>query len=203
MLDEQFIKSLLIQTASRDKAAFAQLYALTAPIMLGIANRIVNRKELAEEVLQDVFVKIWHKAHQFDPLSNQPIGWIATMTRNRALDVLGSADVARVSSIDTQPEQAGELVNELFGSDNGNLGGNIDPSQALDTKNSHRQLRDCLDGLPALEKQSLALAYYHGLSHQELANHLAKPLGSVKTWVRRGMMNLKTCLEECMQRGQA
>ena len=195
MLNEQEIKSLLLKTAARDADAFAQLYALTAPIMLGIANRVLNRKELAEEVLQDVFVKIWRQATQFDPLSNQPIGWIATMTRNRALDIIGSADVSRVVSVDTSDQSVVALIDDAYGAHTSRS----DPSDHHNTVYNNRIVKHCLENLPAIERQSIALAYYHGLSHQELAHHLQKPLGSVKTWVRRGMSNLKQCVEDCMK----
>ncbi len=196
MLDEQEIKTLLLQTAGKNAQAFASLYALTAPIMLGIAQRIVSRKELAEEVLQDVFVKIWHRASQFDPLSNQPIGWIATMTRNRALDIVGSADVSRVHSVDMSDQHTVAILDELLGADHNHT----DPASLEETRASHHVLRQCVEGLPPIEKQTIALAFFHGLSHQELADHLAKPLGSVKTWVRRGMANLKRCVSDCQQR---
>jgi len=176
MLDDSEIKRLLLQTAARDAQAFEQLYRRTAPLLLGIALRVAGRRELAEEVLHDAFAKIWRAADSFDPLATQPVAWMAAIVRNRALDMKGSADVERV---------------ELLGA-----------AARLVIAVEHRVarwLRSCLEGLAAVERQVLVLAYHHGLSHSELAAHLAKPLGTVKTWARRGLANLRACVEDCME----
>ena len=192
MLNEQVIKELLLKTAARNTDAFSRLYEVCAPILLGVALRIVGRKEVAEEVIQDVFIKIWNNANRFDPLSNQPIGWMVTMTRNRALDIIGSADVARISYLDAnQAEASSAILDELLGTND------TDPSKQEENRRASSLLRRCIEGLQPNERQSITLAYYHGLSHHELASHLTKPLGSIKTWIRRGMANLKNCVEEC------
>src|SRR5512134_3592123 len=101
MLDDQAIRGLLLRAAARDDVsgdAFRRLYEATAPMLLGIALRIVRRRELAEEVLHDAFARIWHAAHSFDPLAARPLAWMAAIVRNRALDVRASHDVSRVDS---------------------------------------------------------------------------------------------------------
>ena len=101
MLDDQAIKALLLRTAARDDGAadaFRRLYELCAPLLLGVAQRIVGRRELAEEVLHDAFAKIWRSVDTFDPLAAQPVAWMAAIVRNRAIDVRSSHDVARVDS---------------------------------------------------------------------------------------------------------
>jgi RNA polymerase sigma-70 factor (ECF subfamily) len=199
MLDDQAIKALLLRTAARDDGAadaFRRLYELCSPLLLGVAQRIVGRRELAEEVLHDAFAKIWRSVDTFDPLANQPVAWMAAIVRNRAIDVRTTHDVARVDSyhamLDDDPDGS---LDRLF-----------DWSPAAEDDEDRRRaaqwLRDCLARLAAPERQSLVLAYEHGLSHSELAAHLKKPLGTVKSWVRRGMSSLRICVESCMS-GQA
>jgi RNA polymerase sigma-70 factor (ECF subfamily) len=195
MLDERAIKGLLLRTAARDDGsaeAFRRLYELSAPLLLGVAQRVLARRELAEEVLHDAFARIWHAAGSFDPLGEQPVAWMTAIVRNRAIDVRSSHDVSRVDSyhatLDDDPDGS---LDRLF-----------DWSPATDEGEDRRRaaqwLRDCLANLAAAERQSLVLAYEHGLSHSELAAHLRKPLGTVKAWVRRGMAGLRGCVEARM-----
>src|SRR5262249_20398547 len=111
MLDDQEIKRLLLSAAARDEgsaAAFERLYQACAPLLLGIAQGVVGRRELAEEVLHDSFTSIWRNCGGFDPLAAQPVAWMVTIVRNRAIDVRASHDVARVESyhdtIDEDPD---------------------------------------------------------------------------------------------------
>lgn len=198
MLDDKDIKSLLLRAAARDEGsadAFKRLYKTCAPMLLGIAQRIVQRRELAEEVLHDGFARIWSSAASFDPLGSQPVAWMAAIVRNRAIDVRASHDVSRVdsyhASLDDDPE--------------GSLDRLVDWSESADEHEDRRRasrwLKECLSRLGAAERQTLVLAFEHGLSHGELATHLRKPLGTVKTWVRRGMSSLRSCVEASM-RGQ-
>lgn len=195
MLDDQAIKGLLLRTAARDEGsadAFRRLYQSCAPVLLGIAQRIVGRRELAEEVLHDAFAKIWRAADGFDPLGAQPVAWMAAIVRNRAIDVRSSHDVSRVDSyhatLDDDPDGT---LERLFDWSPG-------ADEEEERRRASRWLRDCLARLTAVERQSLVLAYEHGLSHGELASHLKKPLGTVKGWVRRGMGSLRACVEAAM-----
>jgi RNA polymerase sigma-70 factor (ECF subfamily) len=195
MLDDKLVRALLLRSAARDEGsadAFRQLYRLTAPLLLGVAQRVLQRRELAEEVLHDAFAKIWHAAASFDPLAAQPVGWMTAIVRNRAIDVRASHDVSRVDSyheaIDDDPDGS---LDRLFEWTPG-------ADDAEDRRRAARWLRDCLSRLAAPERQSLVLAYEHGLSHRELAAHLKKPLGTVKAWVRRGMAGLRGCVEARM-----
>ncbi len=201
MLDEQEIRRLLLRTAARDEGAaeaFERLYRLASPLLLGVARRVVLRAELAEEVLHDSFVKIWNTARSFDPLG-PPLGWLTAIVRNRALDLVASHEHARVDSyhaqIDKNPDAALDTIFD-FSSDLG-------ADEALDARRSRDFLRRCLSELAAAERQALVLAYEHGLSHGELAAHLRKPLGTVKTWIRRGMGQLRECVELCFAAGAA
>jgi RNA polymerase sigma-70 factor (ECF subfamily) len=196
MLDDQAIKALLLRSAARDDGAadaFRRLYELCAPALLGVAQRIVGRRELAEEVLHDAFAKIWRSVDTFDPLATQPVAWMAAIVRNRAIDVRSTHDVSRVDSyhatLDDDPDGS---LDRLFD------WSTATPEDDEDRRRAAQWLRDCLSRLAAVERQSLVLAYQHGLSHSELASHLKKPLGTVKSWIRRGMSSLRDCVESCM-----
>jgi RNA polymerase sigma-70 factor, ECF subfamily len=192
MRSDADIKRLLLATAARGEGAaeaFEALYKACAPLLFGIAQRIVRRRELAEEVLHDGFTRIWNAAERFDPLAEQPVAWMAAIVRNRALDVIASHDVSRVDSYESSDD--GPALDRLF---------DWSPAadEAVDAGRSARWLRDCLGELRPVERQALILAYDRGMSHRDLATHLAQPLGTVKTWVRRGLANLRACVEECM-----
>ena len=200
MLDPVEVKRLILRAAARDDgaaAAFGQLYDLAAPLLLGVALRIVGRREVAEEVLHDSFVKIWNGLGTFDPLAAQPVAWMTTIARNCALDTQARADVSRVSALadlaggDT--DASDDLLDRLY-----DWRGTEDAGSALDDERARHWLRGCLDDLAAVERQALVLSYHHGLSNSELAAHLAKPLGTVKTWIRRALGNLRDCVEHCM-----
>ena len=195
MLDDKEIKKLLLQTAARDEGsadAFEQLYKTCAPLLLGVAQRVLGRRELAEEVLHDSFSTIWRAATGFDPLANQPVAWMVAIVRNRAIDVRASHDVSRVDSYhanaDDEPDGA---LDRLF-----DWSPSVEENE--DKRRAAKWLRDCLGELKAHERQALVLAYDRGLSHGDLAAHLRTPLGTVKTWVRRGMQSLRECVEACM-----
>ena len=195
MLDDQEIKRLLLRAGARDEGsaeAFERLYRLCAPLLLGVAQRVVGRREVAEEVLHDALASIWRKSESFDPLANQPVAWMVAIVRNRAIDVRTSHDVSRVDSyhatLDNDPDGA---LDRLFEWGPG-------PDESEDRRRAAAWLRGCLEKLQAVERQALVLAYEHGLSHGDLAIHLSKPLGTVKTWVRRGMESLRDCIEASM-----
>jgi RNA polymerase sigma-70 factor (ECF subfamily) len=193
MLDDKEIKRLLLRTAARDEGsaeAFERLYRICAPLLLGVAKRVVGRAELAEEVLHDSFAKIWRVAEKFDPLASQPVAWMVSIVRNRAIDTVSTHDVSRVDSYHAAEDPEG-ILERLFEWDGG-------ADDAEDSRRAVQWLRQCLARLQAVERQALVLAYQHGLSHSELAAHLSRPLGTVKTWVRRGLANLRQCVETCM-----
>ena len=189
MLDDREVRGLLVATAARDPRAFETLYRLTSPLLLGIAMRVVNRRELAEEVLHDAFIKIWRSADRFDPTAAKPVAWLAAIVRNRAIDLVASADQARVTSLGDDAERTyDEAMDALVSAQDG-----------AEADQRAVAIRDCLAELKGQERQSLVLAYHHGLSHSELAQHLGKPLGTVKTWVRKALENLGLCVETCLR----
>ena len=188
MIDDGEVRRLLLSTISHDAAAFEELYRKTAPLLLGIALRIVGRREVAEEVLHDGFLKIWHSARSFDPTAAHPVAWMAAIIRNRAIDLVSSAEVARAVPADDDVESVlGQLLDVASSAE-----------QLLESDRRAQSLRDCLAELEAPQRQALVLAYHHGLSHGDLARHLHRPLGTVKSWVRRALENLRICVESCI-----
>lgn len=179
------LSTLLSRVALHDRAAFKRVYELTSAHLFGVALRILNRREAAEDVLQEAYVNVWNAAGTYSAAVAQPMTWLISIVRNKALDVVRSAAVRHETSM---PE--GNDGEELEFADErpGALALLMAGAEAL-------AIRGCLEALDASHRQSLALAYYHGMSHSEVAAHLQAPLGSVKAWVRRGLERLKKCLE--------
>jgi RNA polymerase sigma-70 factor (ECF subfamily) len=173
------LAELLARTALRDQSAYEVLYRATAPKLFGFALRILQRRDVAEDCLQDAFVSIWHRAGDYRADRAQPFTWMAAIVRNRALDFLRAAPTTR--------EIAADEDLDAFQSDA--------PEPGVGTEDA-LALRRCLDALPAPHRQAIALSYFRGLAHAELAKSLAEPLGTVKTWIRRGLMQLRQCLEQ-------
>jgi RNA polymerase sigma-70 factor (ECF subfamily) len=176
---QQKLADLLSRTALGDRAAFAQLYDATRAKLFAVSLRIVRERPLAEEALQDSFVSIWHHASDYARSKGAPTTWMAAIVRNRSLDLVRrSRELPDVDDV-----LASQLVDESA-------------HPALDAEaNAHaRTLERCLKELDAEQRQSIALAFFHGLTHSELAAHLHRPLGTVKTHVRRGLIKLRDCL---------
>jgi RNA polymerase sigma-70 factor, ECF subfamily len=171
---------LLVACARRDRAAFGRLYQATSAKLYGVAVRILRREDWAEEVLQECYVSIWTHAPEYRAALAAPMTWMTSIVRNRCLDWLRRPR-AEVSDED------GALV-ESAESDNPG------PLAELERAKDAQALARCLKGLEGKQRQAIALAFYDGLSHSELASHLGEPLGTVKTWVRRGLLSLKDCL---------
>ncbi|MGF6089028.1 sigma-70 family RNA polymerase sigma factor [Pseudomonas sp. 18173] len=177
--DTDQLRQLLAQCSLGDRRAFETLYRSVGPRLHGVALRFMGRPDLAEEVLQESFVRIWNNASRYEAHLSAPMTWMINITRNQAIDQLRKHRDRPLSDLE---EQA--LVDEA-------------PS-AHDLLNSTREanaLSRCLDSLESMQRQSITVAYFQGLSCSELAEHLAAPLGSVKSWIRRGMERLRRCLE--------
>jgi RNA polymerase sigma-70 factor (ECF subfamily) len=171
----------LAACANRDRAAFARLYQATSAKLYGVALRILRREDWAEEVLQECYVSIWTHAPAYRPGLAAPMTWMTSIVRNRCLDWLRRP---RLELAD-----ADGAITEAAQSDNPG------PLEELERTKDATALTRCLGELDARQRQAIALAFYDGLSHAELASHLREPLGTVKTWVRRGLLKLKSCLE--------
>ena len=175
------LAALLAGCARREKAAFSQLYRATSAKLFGVAVRILRREDWAEEVLQDCYVSIWTHAPDYRSVLAAPMTWMTSIVRNRCLDSL------RRPRLEV-PDQDGALTESAESEYPG-------PLADLERMMESAAIARCLKGLEARQRQAIALAFYDGLSHSELAGHLREPLGTVKTWVRRGLLRLKDCLE--------
>ncbi|MPZ43872.1 MAG: sigma-70 family RNA polymerase sigma factor [Betaproteobacteria bacterium] len=179
------LQELLSRVALQDRAAFRRLYDATAPYLLGVALRIVRQRERAEEVLQDAFVNAWNRAGAYQAALSQPMTWLTAIVRNRALDELRGASRRRTESLDDDGErQAREIADD-----------GPNPLGLLEKAADALAIRDCLALIEGPQRQCLALAYYQGLSHSEVAQTMGSPIGSVKVWLRRGLERLKRCLD--------
>ena len=174
------LAGLLARVAARDREAFAAVYAATSAKLFGIVVRILPRRDVAEDVLQDVYVKIWQGAAGFDPARASAITWMATIARNRAIDEVRRR---RPVSIEDTPE-ALEVPQS-----------GPDPLESAQQSEALRRLKACLEGLEPDRRQMVLLAYYTGLSRDELAQRFATPVNTIKTWLHRSLAQLRKCLD--------
>ena len=174
------LTKLLGRVAGRDAAAFSILYKQTSAKLYGVVARILTRGDVAADVLQEVYVRIWEKAGEFDPVRGSPLAWMATIARNRALD-----EVRRVrpSSLEDQPEGFEPAAEE------------VDPLATRDRSEGLAALVDCLKGLDGETRAIVLLAYYRGLSREALAKRFGRPVPTIKTWLHRSLAQLRDCLE--------
>jgi RNA polymerase sigma factor (sigma-70 family) len=180
------LAELLSRVALADQRAFADLYRQTSSHLYAVALRILREPAAAEEILQEAYVSVWHHAGTYVAAKSQPLTWLTSIVRNRCLDQLRRRELDTVTL-------TGEALDEPA----------IDlpadtptPAELLLSGADAQSVRNCVDALEAGPKQAIALAFFQGLSHAELAAHLREPLGTVKSWVRRGLERLKRCLDE-------
>lgn len=192
------LADLLARTALGDRAAFATLYRQSSAHLLGVVLRIQKDRAQAEDVLQEVYVNVWRAAQTFDGSLSQPLTWLTSVARNRAIDSLRrrQSDPITVStSVGAGDEDDDhDMLQDLASNDLG-------PLELLGQAADARALRGCVAALSGEQQQSLALAFYQGLSHAEVASHLKQPLGTVKSWLRRALLSLKGCLQRAAQAG--
>ena len=177
------LADLLARVALFDQQAFAELYRLTSSHLYAVALRILRESGAAEEVLQESYVNIWHHAGSYVAAKSQPLTWLTSIVRNRCLDQMRRREVDTVTIDD---EEQGMMLADDRPS----------PMDLLLSSADALAVKGCVELLEAGQKQAIALAFYQGLSHSELARHLRQPLGTVKSWVRRGLERLKACLDE-------
>jgi RNA polymerase sigma-70 factor (ECF subfamily) len=172
---------LLARTALGDQGAFSQLYQLTSPKLFSVAMRILRHEERAEECLQEAFVNIWRQASSYNADKSAPMTWMTTVVRNRALDLL------RQRRPETQADDA-QLIENIEDSN--------DRTDAVEFGGESRRLAQCLGELKDEQRRCVLLAYYEGHTHPELATRLKVPVGTIKTWIRRGLQQLRQCLDQ-------
>jgi RNA polymerase sigma-70 factor (ECF subfamily) len=179
------------RVALGDRAAFATLYQATSAHLFGVIVRINSDRAQAEDLLQDVYVNIWRAARGFDAARAQPMTWLTSIARNRAIDSLRRRKTevmtASVQPRGNEDDEDTDLLTTLPSDAAG-------PLELLLQAAQQREVASCVQALSAEQQQCVALAYYQGLSHSEVATHMAQPLGTVKSWVRRALIALKGCL---------
>lgn len=171
----------LLGCARGDQGALRRIFDLEAGRLLGVAQRMLRRRDLAEEAVQDTFVQIWRKAGQFRAGENSPAGWIFAILRNRCLNIL--RDGGRLALLDASALAALQDARRAAA-----------PAEAWDGLGERSALRACLEGLEPAARRSILLAYVAGFSHGEIAAMEEVPLGTAKSWIRRGLIALRDCL---------
>lgn len=163
------IETLLKATAGGDRIAFRKLYGETSGRLFAVALRILRDRQLAEDAVQEAFVRIWRSAGKYDPARGSPLAWMAVIARNAALDRIKQR-------ADWEPIEELEIP-------------------AIEAEPADARVGHCLKKLSEQHRNALVLMYVYGLTHPELAERLNAPLGTVKSWVRRGAAALRECME--------
>jgi RNA polymerase sigma-70 factor (ECF subfamily) len=182
--DPQQLRSWLAAAAGRDAQAFRSLYNATSPKLFGYALRILHKRELAEEVLQESFVSIWNSARGYQSQLAAPMTWMAAIVRNKAFDALRRSDDTVEIDVDTFDSRIMQALQDPAAT----------PIEALQLSGDAKALAHCMSMLEGLQRQVIGMAFYHDLSHSEVAQRMAIPIGTVKTWIRRSLERLKSCL---------
>jgi RNA polymerase sigma factor (sigma-70 family) len=190
------LQALIGRIALGDRAAFERLYTLVRARLFGVVLRIHSDRAQAEEILQDVFVKIWRGARTYDMNRSNPMGWLVSVARYRAIDSLRErASEPATTSLHSRSAE-GEDLDLLEALPSQEAG----PAEVHEQRQDRAQLLRCMGELSSEQRQCLSLAYVQGYSHAEVASHLSFPLGSVKSWVRRGLLALQHCMGAALGR---
>jgi RNA polymerase sigma factor (sigma-70 family) len=169
---EAELAAAIARCAAGERSALRVIYDLEAARMVGTAQRIVRRRDLAEDAVHEAFLRIWRGARSFDPARGRARNWLFAIVRNRALTIL--RDEGRF-----EPDEEAVAV---------------EPAAAITQLPESSALRRCLEALKPVPRQAVVLAYVHGMSHGELAGRLGVPLGTAKSLVRRGLQALQRCM---------
>jgi RNA polymerase sigma-70 factor (ECF subfamily) len=179
--NRSLIVAALARVPSGDRAALQTVYRLASAKLFGVVLRILGERSEAEDVLQEVFVTVWRKAADFDPGRASPLTWLIAIARNRAIDRLRATKQSRrMEPLDS----AAEIADSAAMADS-----------ALESAQGYARLHGCLEGLNPHERMALRGAYFDGNTYEDLAVRMSVPLGTMKSWIRRAMIKLKSCLE--------
>lgn len=187
MADAEQLGEWLKKTARGDRKAFASLYAATSGHLFAVLLRVLQRRDWAEEALQDCFIRVWQKADTYESNKSAPLTWLLSIARYRALDLLRMKrpEIALPQS----EEDDSELTPMILADERQNPHARAEESQEID------RLRECLETMPPEHRKALMLAYYEGYTHEELAVIMNIPLGTVKSWIRRGLARLRARMQ--------
>lgn len=174
------LSGLIGRVAHGDRKALAAVYDRTSAKLFGVCLRITRDREAAEDILQQVYLKVWNRAGRFNPDFASPITWLCAIARNTAIDWVrkhGSPAFTDALPADAPDSGIGEAMD------------------AMAAGEERAQILDCLDLLPPNHQRAIRLAFFDGLSHSELASTMQSPLGTTKSWIRRGLLQLRGCLQ--------
>ncbi|HUL18600.1 MAG TPA: sigma-70 family RNA polymerase sigma factor [Steroidobacteraceae bacterium] len=175
------LEALMAQVALGNRAAFETLYRSTADKLFGICLRVMNQRAEAEEVLQEVFTTVWHKAAQFDAGKAGAMSWLGTLARNKCIDRLRTLPLRTAFG---PLELAAEVADP-----------GTSPAQQVEMLTEGARLARCLEELEPRRRSLIREAFFGGFTYEELATRVQAPLGSIKSWIRRGLLQLRACLE--------
>jgi len=174
------VSRLLLRTAKNDRQSFSDLYRQTSPRLLGVCVRILREPREAEEVLQEVYVTVWQRARVFDPARSSGLTWLIALTRNKAIDRLRQRPDATVNDGFALESLADEKPT---------------PATSAEAGQEYERLRNCLEALESHQRLSIQEAFFSGMTYSALATRTNVPLGTLKSWIRRGLLQLRACLE--------
>lgn len=177
----EHLQQLLAAVAGGDRDAFERLYRLTSAKLFGICVRMLPERGEAEDVLQEAYVAIWQRARGYDPALASPVTWLVAVVRNKAIDRLRAAGPRRR---DVAIDAAGPLEDE-----------GAQPLREAEAAVEGRRIEDCMNTLETRQRDAVRTAFWEGLTYEELAERLAVPLGTLKSWIRRSLLKLKVCLD--------
>lgn len=175
------LNQLLQQTGRNDQKAFAELYRRTSSKLFGVCLRMLRDHGEAEEVLQETYTTVWRRAGSFDASRASAITWLVTLSRNKAIDRLRQHREALLDD----PSKLDETVDEQ-----------PTPAADAETSQQYQRLQHCLDELEPQQQSSVREAFFTGATYNELATRCKVPLGTMKSWIRRSLMQLRTCLDQ-------
>lgn len=178
-MSDSEIEDLIAAIALADRQAFGRLYDVVSPKLFGVSLRILKNRTLAEDALQEIFVKIWQRSQSYRPGRQAPMGWLVTIARHHAIDVI-RANKRKHEDI--------EAHYDLKSSD-------PSPEQHAMATNERERIANCLKELEPNKAEAVVAAYVEGYSYNELADRYAIPLNTMRTWLRRSLIKLKACLE--------
>ena len=170
---------LIGRCALRDQKALLALYDATSAKLFGVILRIVKREHWAEEVLQDVYLKAWQAADSYNASRGRPMTWLINIARNRSIDFLRGAEHAAT-------QRSEELDDGLPSA--------LDPLRAAETGKEMDRLAECLKQLKDGQRECILMVYHQGYTPTEVSRHSNHPIGTVKTWIRRGLQQLRDCM---------
>lgn len=180
--NRSLIAAALTRIPGGDRAALQTVYRLTSAKLFGVILRILTERSEAEDVLQEVYVIVWRKAADFDPGRASPMTWLIAIARNRAIDRLRATRMSRrmepIDHADAVPDSA------------------VAADVALESAEDYARLYGCLEGLAPHERAAMRGAFFDANTYEELAARMSVPLGTMKSWIRRAMIKLKSCLEQ-------